>query len=67
MTGDTKRCDYYQKESQNVKAKHHCVSNVHKLPVDVRSDTRNLDRYFRKNPVPQTEEECEVSLVFLFF
>ena len=61
MTGDTSRCEYYKENSQNKAAKSHCVSNVHELPVDVRSNTGNLNNHFRKYPVPQTQEECEVS------
>ena len=62
MTGNTSRCPYYKAESQNVKEKSHCVSNVHELPTEVRSDTGRLDRHFRKYPVPQTKEECEVNI-----
>ena len=58
MTGNTSRCPYYKAESQNVKEKSHCVANIQELPFNVRND---LDRYFRRNPVPQTEEECEVN------
>jgi len=59
MTGNTARCPYYKAESQNVKARSHCVSNVHDLPKEVRSDLGKLDNHFRKYPVPQTEEECQ--------
>ena len=62
MTGDTSRCEYYKANSQNVVEKSHCVSNIHQLPADVRSDTGRIDGHFRKYSIPQTQQECEVSL-----
>jgi len=61
MTGDTSRCDYYKKHSQNQAKKSHCVSNFHELPIEARNADKNskVDQHFRKYPVPQTEEECE--------
>ena len=66
MTGDTSRCDYYKKNSQNKAKKSHCVSNFHELPIEARNADKNskVDQHFRKYPVPQTEEECEVNIFF---
>jgi len=62
MTGDTSRCDYYKKHSQNVEDKYECITNIATLPVEVRSDLGLLERTFKhKKPVPGTEDECKVS------
>ena len=65
MTGDTSRCDYYKKHSQNVEDKYECISNIADLPVEVRSDLGLLEKTFKhKKPIPQTEQECKVSFYY---
>lgn len=57
MTNDVSRCDYYKKHSQNVKDKWICNPvGLNKLPENIRAD---LNRYFIKNPIPQTEDGCK--------
>jgi len=56
MTNDVSRCNYYKTHSQNVADKWICNPTLEVLPETIRND---LDRYFRRNPVPQTEEECK--------
>ena len=64
MTNDVSRCEYYKKHSQNVAEKWICNPvGLDKLSENARND---LDRYFRRNPVPQTEEECQVCNYFLW-
>jgi len=57
MTNDVSRCDYYKKHSQNVAEKWVCNPvGMDKLPKNVR---RDLDRYFRRKPLPTTEDKCK--------
>lgn len=57
MTGQTERCDYYKKHSQNVEGRSHCVADLSHLTPDAREKGR-INNHFRQYPVPISKEKC---------
>ena len=61
MTGNTERCEYYKRESQNVKDRYFCQPPPgYKEYLDTQNDRRHRGNNKNKY-IPITEEECKVS------